>query len=314
MVDFFDNLYNQISDKNPFLRKIRFYTLLRICIRVTANIMLPLYFRATKNNAAYALSPLQKTEGRLIVSLTTFPKRIKRIWIVIESMLRQSQKPDMIILWLSQDQVDSMQKVPKRLRDLQKRGLQIRLCPGDLKSHKKYVYTLQEFPNDFMITIDDDIIYPSDMISQLTALNKEFPASICCHRACRYKTQDNKFLPYPAWPYVYQNKGASNTLFFTSGGGTLFPPGALHPEVLNESVFKKICFFADDIWLNAMSLMNNSSIVKSRYNGMLPVINFNNTTLQRINVVLQKNDTQLEDVRNHCIENLGVDPYQHLFR
>lgn len=313
MVDFFDNLYNQITDKNYFLRIIRFYSILRVGIRVTANIVLPLYFLATKNNAKYKLLPHQKAEGRLIVSLTTFPKRINRIWIVIESILRQSQKPDMIILWLSQDQVGSMHKVPKRLLELQKRGLEIRLCPGDLKSHKKYYYTLKEFPHDFLLTIDDDILYNSTMISQLTELNKEFPTSVCCHRGCIYKTQDNQFLPYPTWPVILNNIGPNNTIFLTSGGGTLFPPNTLHNEVLNESVFKEICFFADDIWLNAMVQLKNSPIVKSNYNGLLPVINFNDTTLQKINVVFQKNDTQLEAVRNHCIENLGTDPFHRLF-
>lgn len=314
MVDFFDHLYNRIADKNSFLRKIRFYSFLRVVVRVTANLALPLYFLATKNNATYTLLPSHKTEGRLIVSLTTFPKRINRIWIVIESILRQSQKPDMIILWLSKDQVASMDKVPKSLRELQKRGLDIRLCPGDLKSHKKYYYTLQEYPRDYLITIDDDIIYPSTMIRQLTELYNEFPGSVCCHRACLYKTQDRKFLPYPAWPVILKNIGPSHTIFLTSGGGTLFPPGSLHHEVLNESVFKEICFFADDIWLNAMIQLKNPSIVKSNYNGLLPVINFNNTTLQVINVVFKKNDTQLEDVRNHCIQNLGMDPFYRLFQ
>ena len=35
-----------------------------------------------------------KREQKIIVSLTTFPKRIDSVWITIETLLRQTVKPD----------------------------------------------------------------------------------------------------------------------------------------------------------------------------------------------------------------------------
>ena len=38
---------------------------------------------------------------KIIVSLTSFPGRINEVWICIESLMRQTFKPDAIELWLS---------------------------------------------------------------------------------------------------------------------------------------------------------------------------------------------------------------------
>ena len=45
--------------------------------------------------------------------------------------------------------------------DQQKRGLTIRFCE-DLKAHKKYYYAFKEYPDDIVITVDDDVIYPQE--------------------------------------------------------------------------------------------------------------------------------------------------------
>lgn len=308
IVDLFDKLYTQVVDKNKFLAKIRFYSVQRFSIRVIVNLLIPLYFNLTKNNKKARLSNKISDSPKLIVSLTTFPVRINRLWIVIESILRQTHKPDKIILWLSKDQFDSIDKLPNKLKKQQKKGLDIRFCKGDLKSHKKYYYTLQEYPEDFLITIDDDIIYHTTMIAELVELKNMHPSSICCHRARFIKTECNQILPYLDWIEILSKLGPSYLIFQTSGGGTLYPPRSLYCEVLNAQVFKKICFNADDVWLNIMSQLNGTTIVKSDFNSvLLPVINFNNVKLSSINVALGKNDIQLNAVRNYYMEKLGID-------
>ena len=43
----------------------------------------------------------QKRQQKVIISLTSYPKRINTLWIVIETLLRQTMKLDEIILWLA---------------------------------------------------------------------------------------------------------------------------------------------------------------------------------------------------------------------
>lgn len=76
------------------------------------------------------------------MSLTSYPKRINVVWITIETLLQQTVKPDEVILWLADSQFKEIEELPEELKVLQKRGLIIRFC-DDLKSHKKYFYTMR---------------------------------------------------------------------------------------------------------------------------------------------------------------------------
>ena len=113
MVDFFDRLYSSIIIKNHYLEKIKYYSISRFVVRLFANIIIPFYFKLSNNNSAYKIKESVKTKKRVIVSLTSFPIRINKVWLVIESILRQSNKLDKIILGLSKEQFSSLDSLPK---------------------------------------------------------------------------------------------------------------------------------------------------------------------------------------------------------
>jgi hypothetical protein len=311
MVDFLDKIYTKIQDRNVFFSRIKIYSFQRLMIRVLSNILIPLFYQLGK--AKHVLNPNKSAPVKYIVSLTSFPNRIGRVWIVVESILRQSHKPDKIILWLSSEQFKTLEELPQVLLNQQKRGLDIRFVKDDFKSHKKYFYALDEFPNDFIVTVDDDIIYPTTLIGQLVELNAIYPKSIICHRAYRIKVENGKLLPYASWNQIKDFDGPNFDIFFTSGGGTLFPPHSLHKEVLNDAVFKKYCFYADDIWLNIMGRLNATTIIKSNYSSsLLPVFNLRNINLHSTNLGQGENDTQLEVVRNYYKEKYGADAFSEV--
>ena len=253
MLDFYNYWYASMQhEEHSFLKKMRIYSVLRFFIRVLANITIPIYYVLTVNNKKYSLSSGELKSERIIVTLTSFPARINRLWLVIESLLRQSHKPDMIILWLSKDQFSNLDLLPKSLLKLRKRGLQIFLREGDLRSYKKFFYTLSEYPNDVMITVDDDIFYPTSAIEELLKESLRYSCPVVVSRYFSAITQDNlgNCLPYIKWKQL-TNK-SRDKIFFGSGGGTLFPPGVLYKDVCNIGLFQRLAPFADDIWLNVM--------------------------------------------------------------
>lgn len=309
MINFLDKIYTGIQDRNFFYSRIKVYSIQRLIIRVLSNILIPISYQFGKGK--YILDSNDSSGVKYIVSLTSFPNRIGRVWIVIESILRQRHKPDKIILWLSKEQFGSFSDLPRTLRNQQKRGLDIRFVEGDLKSHKKYFYALNQFPNDFLITVDDDIIYPTTLIGDLVKLNSNYPKSIICHRAHRINVENGKVLPYSSWKQIKNFEGPNFDVFFTSGGGTLFPPNSLHQEVLNNRVFKEKSFYADDVWLNIMARLNSTTIVKSNYSSsLLPIFNFRNIDLYSVNLLLEENDKQINAVCDFYFKKLGVDVFK----
>lgn len=185
-------------------------------------------------------------------SLTSFPARIEYVHIAIDTLMRQSFKPDRIVLWLAESQFPE-RKLPESLTRLCDRGLTIRFC-DDLRSHKKYFYAFQEYPEDNIILTDDDIFYAPDTIARLVKAHRKHPKDII-GTAAQLIGPSLSSLP-SQWPAVENGKKYEQTLEaqpFT-GMGTLYPPRWYPPELFNKEKALSLAGTADDLWLKAMSL------------------------------------------------------------
>lgn len=264
------------------------------------NVIMIIYYRMTfhKHRLEKATHGAGERE-EIIVSLTSFPGRIDQIWICIESIFRQSMKPDKIILWLADSQFSDINSVPERIKAQQKKGLTIRLC-DDLRSHKKYYYAFKEYPEDIIITLDDDVYYPTNTVEKLVKMNREYPECICCNRGhlIKYKT-NGQVASYKQWL-----KG-KESIFYpslqicpTGVGGVLYPPNSVDKEVFNKKSIKDLCFFADDLWLKAMSLKANTKVMKTMSfpDPLFTVRSSQKESLAKVNVIQDKNDEQFKAI------------------
>jgi glycosyltransferase involved in cell wall biosynthesis len=266
------------------------------------------------------LRPLDPEKNqKLVVSLTSFPERIPDIFFNLYSLLNQTMQPDMLVLWLAEEQFPNKEKdLPKRVLDLQKYGLTIKWCK-DIKSYKKLIFSLKEFPNDIIVTADDDIYYPENWLELLYNSYLAEPQNIHCHRAHKitFNTQ-NELNSYNEWPKCITNSTSSYLNFFTGAGGVLYPPKSLYKDILNEGLFMQLCPTADDIWFWAMTILNNNKIriVNENINNFVfvnPELEFRLTdaaSLYKINLI--KNDEQLEKVFNYYNKNLSISPFHSL--
>jgi hypothetical protein len=193
-------------------------------------------------------------EHELVVSLTTFKKRIEEVYLAIESLMQQSLKADRIVLCISKEDF-TPESTPAALKEQTKRGLEILYCEKDLGPYTKYFYTLQKYPNALLITADDDVIYPTDTIDLLYRTYLKHPNSIVCHRAHRMRYDSSgQLLPYREWIQDQFHPEPHLDVFPTGIGGVLYFPDCFAPDVIDEEAFLQLCPGADDVWLKAMSL------------------------------------------------------------
>ncbi|HEU6449024.1 MAG TPA: glycosyltransferase family A protein [Verrucomicrobiae bacterium] len=190
----------------------------------------------------------------VIVTLTTIPERLEKVSSAIESLLRQDVKPDGIILWLGKSL--AKKPLPFSLRRQIKRGLEIRFVE-DVGPHTKVIYALQEFPDCLVVSCDDDSLYSQGWLKELLDGHQRHPDCVVCHRARQMALgRDGELLPYVKWKLV-RSTVPSFSIFPVCVAGILYPPGLLHREVFNVDIFRKTCPKADDVWMKAMSLLNN---------------------------------------------------------
>ncbi|WP_052238182.1 glycosyltransferase [Vibrio sinaloensis] len=235
--------------------------------------------------------------NEVIVSLTSFGKRVSEIGFCLESVFRQSYKPDRVILWLSKSEFNPS-NLPLVLTKYMDLGLEVKFC-DDFRSHKKYYESFKQWPDSIIITLDDDVFYPESTLKQLIQTYNENPDCISCHRAHLILKDGGNLRRYTNWGFASPGTvGPSLSLMAIGVGGVLYPPGKLHDDVLNSSVFLEKCLYADDIWLKIMSVRLSTPVVKvSKYSKTLFSISSNEKyELSQSNVLEGGNDKQLRDV------------------
>jgi len=201
----------------------------------------------------------EKRSPQLIVSLTSFPARINTVHLTINTLLRQKTKPDRIILWLTEEQFPN-KNLPSELTRLLDLGLEIKYCE-DLKSYKKLVPALREFPNDIIVTADDDMYYKEDWLEGLYNAYLKNPENIYTRRGCRIKIVDNKItvLKPRSYNFDYKFPIDMNNLIM-GGSGTLYPPKSLYKDIFNIEQVKSLIPTHDDIYFWIMAILNNKKI------------------------------------------------------
>ncbi|MDK2937280.1 MAG: hypothetical protein PWP62_2288 [Eubacteriaceae bacterium] len=229
------------------------------------------YLRYCVKKASYCsgISDTPRKE-KIIVSLTSYPARFSQLELCFKSIFLQSMKANRIILWLGNDSIGADLS---NLEKLKKYGLEIRIDKNrNLKSHKKYIYALNEFENDLVITVDDDLIYPPDMIESLHKYHVQFPSCIVTRRVHRI-LWESEFKPkkYSDWEEECSSIDfPSFELLPTTGAGTLYPPNSLYKDFDNVDILMNTSFLADDIWMKFMSVLNGTKIVWAKNDMQMP--------------------------------------------
>jgi len=225
-------------------------------------------------SAARSAAPTcEAGEVDLVVSLTTLPHRLNLVHYTIESILSQTIRPRRICLWLT-EKIDINKAMTPELEALKSRGLEIRQVE-DVGPHTKLIYALKEFSDKSIVTVDDDIVYPTNMIQCLWDQHRRFPKAVVSNWARELAfdasgvvkgVRSGKLLTPPLLESELEQaqtyQGTPNLLAFPYGtSGVLYPPGSLHDSVFDVALFRKICPKEDDIWFKAMSLLNKTPVV-----------------------------------------------------
>lgn len=264
----------------------------------------PRYLLKTQEQYPNGLNA-EKRDKKIIVSFTSFPGRIQDVWIVVECLFRQTYKADKIILWLSESQFTGIE-MPKLLVAQQERGLEIRFVEEDLKSHKKYIYALNEFKNEYVITVDDDLYYDNSLIENLIQLKSKYPNSLPTSRAHMIQFEaNNEISRYSNWYHNYAYEKPSMLLVPTGGFGTLYEYSQINNSFDNISLIKDLAPHADDLWLKIQSLLKETQVItNSKYNK--DPITVKSSQLEKLvttNVLSGGNDEQLKRILEYF--NLG---------
>ena len=252
-------------------------------------------------------------DRHLTVSFTSYPARIRFVPATLSTLLNQSRPADRIVLYLSEDHFPRKEAdLPAELQSAQKENkLRIRWVSGDLKPHKKYIYAFREFPDDIIVTVDDDILYAPELLQQLWQAHLRYPDAVVAGRTHLITLdKDSRPNPYGRWIHCTQGfeAGPSMQLMAVGIAGVLYDPMLFPPELYDEESIKALCLEADDLWLKAFEVAAGIPVVRASNPELVRTIaESQDTALYLLNQNRNRNDTYFANIRSHIEKIYGKD-------
>ena len=201
----------------------------------------------------------------VVVSMTSYPARIRHAWIAIESLFRQDYPVFSIVLVLTKSQFPGL-RLPGKIRHQQKRGLTIIWVDKDGRSSDHIWPAYSMFKGSRIVSVDDDKFFPPHLLSSLVEESTRFPKAIIGARGWQMFPVDGRLEFGNGWTRA-DTASPSHSLFIPPGNGTLYPPGSLPPVAGDFDLMTTVCPTADDVWFWATATMFGS---KFRCLGMPP--------------------------------------------
>ncbi len=201
---------------------------------------------------------------QVVVSMTSFPAAIPYAVKAVQSILNGSVLPDKLVLYLTFSQFGE-KGIPADLQQLADHSpvFEIRDYARDIRSYRKLVPALLDFPDAVIVTVDDDVAYHKHMLRDLLRLHEQLPGSVLAHRAKRMKPGQ----PYRQWKkyrwyhFVFKRIHSSLLNIQTGVGGVLYPPHCLKSNMLDPELFTAIAPTTDDIWFWAAAVAKGHPVV-----------------------------------------------------
>ena len=294
----FDVLYANIASKYLILRCVKYL------LRILSNIYVYSFMRvkAVKTNI---------NNDTIIVSLTSYPARISKLWMVVKTLLDQKNVENFkVILWLSENQFPKgLDSLPKSLKNLIKQGLDVRFVSDDLKSHKKYYYAFKDYPNNIVVTVDDDVLYSPVLLRTLLDVHDKYSDCVICNRGIKIIKEKS----YRNWDKVDKFMVPVSNIMPTGIGGVLYPPHCYHNSIFDVEAIQSTCINGDDLWLNFMCRLNGTKVVHTGVKfGFITVLSSQGTALCIENVNHDKNDIQIDAITKWPFNIKNIDFYVNI--
>ncbi len=239
------------------------------------------------------------SKSNVIVSLTSFPARIEVVYLSIRCILNQTRKPQKVVLWLGKEKFpEGKNNLPNSLLELTSCGLEIEFCE-DIGAHSKYFYAFQKYPNNLIVTVDDDIFYPEKMLEVLIDTHQKHPNCVAANRVRLMEADQEGLEPYRYWKINnLPHHKPSKLLFATGVSGVLYKPSFFLKSLYDKIGITKTNCLGDDIWLKAGQIANDVPVVFTNifFKRFIEIPESQKVSLFRKNVIESDNDRQIKEV------------------
>ncbi|MEY2530128.1 MAG: hypothetical protein QOI96_213 [Verrucomicrobiota bacterium] len=226
-----------------------------ICVLLTAASII--YFLKRRQQGRFIQKTLASTgfrkEQRVIVCLSTLPDRIHNLEPTIQCLLRQTRRPDEIVIAVPRFSI--RQRRSYELPDYLTRFPEVRIlhCEKDWGPATKFIPIIQEElaagrTQTLIMVVDDDRVYPRDALETYFHYHKQLPDAALCFRGGPMPTNFRWFIPKLFLGSRIQEP--KRVAVITGCGSYLIQPRFFNSALWDYSDAPAAAFYMDDIWIS----------------------------------------------------------------
>ena len=202
---------------------------------------------------------------KIVLTCTTWRLRInfagQNFARFIES---QTVKPDIVYCWLAEEEFPNKEKdLPEEfLNFVQKFNVLLRWTEKNEYCHKRW-YVYPDHYEDFVVSVDDDIVYPSNLIEEglnMWRANGERPVIM------QYMNMFREFGFINDIKRVYLNVPSFDSIKLQFYGQTIFTPKSFPLEAWTPEMHKirmEICPKCDESWFQPFLIHNKTFLLRN---------------------------------------------------
>ena len=244
---------------------------------------------------------------KLIISLTSNPNNLLFAEKVINSILLQSVDKSLynILLILSKFDFKNNETIPDSLQELSNsKKIEILILEQILNSQSKLLIAIKQYPNNPILIINDNFVYPDGWLEMFLNDHKKYPdeaisASIQFFfgKDLRIKGFEEGYKDKTFGVFNYISDMIFNfALINTNIGGTLYPKDYFKNKLFfDNDLFLKIGNNHDEFWQSAFIIIENKILRQSSI-----IFDYSKYYINKINLVCKyiKRKKILEKIKN----------------
>jgi len=237
----------------------------------------------------------------LIISMTSYPKRIKYVAKAFASILmtKVDKSEYHCVLTLSKLEFPNLEKdLPVDLQNIISSGLvEVIWTEDNQKSHKKLMPTLAKYPNDPILIIDDDMYRTEKWLNAFIESHKKYPNDIIVGAFWKkFYIQNNRICEKICLNETYHTDRFANKIMkgykpANGTGGTLYPPGTFTDKrFFDKELYMKLSPSSDETWQFCFN------IIEDRKFRQLPLPFYDNFIEDSQKCAMNKNDNRYIEI------------------
>jgi glycosyltransferase involved in cell wall biosynthesis len=210
-------------------------------------------------------------EEKLVVSMTTTPKRIEYLKKTLKTVITQSVSAAEIAIYIESDHIDLLEEIAREFAVF---NVKVHPSHEKLRAGTKLIPELaRDTGREIILILDDDVIYPHNLIkSMLRTLHNNGGSVVVCNWAqtCGVDVT-GKPQHYRDWREIRNTGELSANAMPLGVAGVMAARSTFPRQIRDTDVFRDVCDCIDDLWYWCHFALSDTRVVMNETLMRVPI-------------------------------------------